>query len=227
MINLQNCFNNHVFNVAETSLIHLHIIRKDFMIPEAETLREMNLDSVAKTNGLKNGLESIAGLLFLLQIILLFYFNNFVLNILIFGIGWLMLIPSFLFLSLPLSARRKDEAVSDVCSLVEVTLIDKNGVYGIIRHPIHAGWILMSLSLALVSQSWLSILCALIIIPFVMILINYEDRINSIKYGEEYSQYQKEVPLVNIFKGLWRYHKRRENSQEILTHSVRLGKEHV
>ncbi len=154
-----------------------------------------------------NAIESTAGLSFLLQLLLLFYFDSYGLNIIIFGIGWLMLIPSFLLLTLSLMALHTYGNIPDGKSLVDTTLIVTNGVYGIIRHPLYVGYMLMSISLALITQSWFSALCTLVIIPLVMIIIHREEKANSIKFLEQYSQYQKEVPLLNIFKGIWTYYR--------------------
>ena len=154
-----------------------------------------------------NAIESTAGLSFLLQLLLLFYFDNYELNIILFGIGWLMLIPSFLLLSLSLMALNAYGDIPDGRSLVDTTAIVTKGVYGIIRHPLYLGYMLMSISLALISQSWFSAICALTVIPLVMIIIRREEKANSIKFPEQYLQYQKEVPRVNIFKGVWMYYK--------------------
>jgi len=169
----------------------------------------MTSDSSSRKNRFDIAIESIAGLLFLMQIILLFYFDNFGLNILIFGIGWLMIIPSFLLLTLPLRSLSNYSNLSDEGKTDDETLVVKKGIYGIVRHPLYVGWMLMSISLILISQSWLSMICALIIVPLILIIISHEDRTNTIRFGEEYSQYQKEVPLVNIFSGIWRYHRRK------------------
>ncbi|MFW9960924.1 MAG: methyltransferase family protein [Candidatus Thorarchaeota archaeon] len=159
-------------------------------------------------NPSENAIESAAGLSFLLQLLLLFYFDNFGLNIIVFGIGWLMLIPSFLLLTLSLMTLRSYGNVPDGKSLLDTTAIVTKGVYGIIRHPLYAGYMLMSISLALISQSWFSGLCAVIVIPLVVIIIHREEKANSTKFLEQYTQYQKEVPLLNIFKGIWLYYRR-------------------
>jgi len=172
----------------------------------------MKSDSSSAINPFDNTIESVAGLLSLVQLLLLFYFDNFGLNIIIFGLGWLMLIPSFLLLTLSLKTLKTYGDVLEGRSLVDTTVIVKKGVYGIIRHPLYVGWMLLSISLVLISQSWLSTLCALIIAPLVMIIISREDRANSIKFNEDYEQYQQEVPLANVFKGFWRYHRREQTS---------------
>ncbi|PNX52567.1 MAG: hypothetical protein BV458_08955 [Thermoplasmata archaeon M9B2D] len=153
-----------------------------------------------------NTIESTAGLLFLLQLLLLFYFDNYGLNIIIFGIGWFMLIPSFLLFTLSLMALNTYGDIPEGKSLVGTAVIVTKGVYGVIRHPLYAGYMLMSISLALISQSWFSAICTLIIVPLVMIIIHREEEANSIKFPGQYSKYQKEVPRLNIFKGIWMYY---------------------
>lgn len=155
-----------------------------------------------------NAIESLSGLLFLLQLLLLFYFDNYELNVIIFGLGWILLIPSFLLQTLSLRALSVYGHIPEGKSLVSTTMIVTKGVYGIIRHPLYVGYMLMSISLALISQSWFSGLCAVTIVPLVMILLRREEKTNLTKFLEQYTQYQKEVPPVNIFKGIWKHYKR-------------------
>ena len=163
-------------------------------------------------NPLDNAIESTASLLFLLQLIFLFYFDNFGLNIFILGIGWLMLVPSFLLLNLSFMALRTYGKILDERGLADTTVIIRKGVYGIVRHPLYLGWILMSISLLLITQNWLSSLCGIILTFLVVIIIRHEDMTNVLKFGNDYLQYQNEVPLVNILRGLWRYSRRKNTS---------------
>jgi protein-S-isoprenylcysteine O-methyltransferase Ste14 len=166
----------------------------------------MVTNSDKPTNVYDNTAISVAGLLFLFQLIDLFYYDNFSLNIILLGIGWILLIPSFLIICLSITALRAYGNAPKTRSLVDTTLIVTKGIYRIIRHPLYVGWILMATSLASVSQSCVSALCAAIIIPLAIVSIIREDESNIAKFGDAYVQYQQEVPLMNIFKGLRRYY---------------------
>ncbi len=71
--------------------------------------------------------------------------------------------------------------------------LSKTGVYGIVRHPIYAGTILVQIGLTLVNQS----LVTLIYLPFsiifylIMAMIEEKDLINT--FGQEYIEYKENV----------------------------------
>jgi protein-S-isoprenylcysteine O-methyltransferase Ste14 len=172
----------------------------------------MNLNLDEPINAHEDVIVSVAGLLFLLQLISLFYYDNFDPNIIVLGIGWILLIPGFSLLSLSITALRTYGNVPEGRSWLDTTTIVMKGIYRIVRHPLYIGWIIMSASLALILQSWSSTLCAIIIIPLAIVSISLEESSNIMKFGYAFLQYQKEVPLVNIFTGFWRYYRRKRTS---------------
>lgn len=170
---------------------------------------EMNSVTHVQTNRNEYVLSSVAGLLFLFQILVLFFHSNFWTNLIILGIGWLLLIPSFFLIMMSANSLRKYRNLQKGADCPETTSLVRHGTYAVARHPLYLGWMFMSAALAMISQYWLSGILSLIVIPSVLALTRLEDNSNATKFGEEYSRYQKEVPLMNIFVGLWRYRRER------------------
>ncbi len=177
--------------------------------------QEMNSDLHAEMKRSDYLISSMAGLLFLFQLLLLLFFFNAGLNVILLGIGWILLIPSFLLLTLPASILRRYGNAPEEESWVHTTALVNRGAYAVIRHPLYLGWIMMSLALVLVSQYWLSAFFSGIIIPLVLTEIHREDEFNEIKFGQEYSRYQHDVPMLNVFAGLWRCYARREPRESL------------
>ncbi len=83
-----------------------------------------------------------------------------------------------------------------------VTPVVSTGVYAIVRHPMSLAFMLLSLGLAAISQTWLSAaLC------FVVLFTLYDDlrreEIDTLaRYGQDYADYIERVPRLNFSEGL-------------------------
>lgn len=106
----------------------------------------------------------------------------------------------------------------------ETVILVKEGVYGIVRHG------------AVLSTSAFFVLLTLILSPYVpfnilsvignsTVFLSFYytavegDRLNVVKWGNEYRQYMREVPRYNFVNGLWRWAKRR-NRQDMYVDSL-------
>lgn len=83
--------------------------------------------------------------------------------------------------------------------------IIKKGVFGIVRHPVYLGEILLYLGMLLFSMSLVSAGIWLLIILFLHYIARYEERLLIGHFGEEYRKYMEEVPMwvpgiSNLFK---------------------------
>ena len=72
----------------------------------------------------------------------------------------------------------------------------QSGVFGIVRHPIYLGSILVFLSFVVLSLSFLAFIIWLIIVIFYYYLCRYEEAILIEKLGNDYKVYMKEVPML-------------------------------
>jgi len=75
------------------------------------------------------------------------------------------------------------------------------GIYGIVRHPMYVGAILMYLSWVFLLPNWLALLLAITNVVIVYWFILQADRRNLDFFGSEYEHYVNSVPRANIVSG--------------------------
>jgi len=103
---------------------------------------------------------------------------------------------------LPIIHFRRKGGVKKGESYIRTTTLVTTGLYAIVRHPQYLAGILISLSLAFMSQHWVVII--LVIPP---IICTYFDTLNAEKilvekFGEEYIRYKKQVPRLYPILGI-------------------------
>ena len=89
------------------------------------------------------------------------------------------------------------------------TVLVDSGTYAIVRHPQMLGGTLMMCASILVSQHWLF---ALLGVPFIASLPKWiKDSENGLiaKFGDDYRQYMKKVPRMNLVLGIIRLLRRK------------------
>jgi protein-S-isoprenylcysteine O-methyltransferase Ste14 len=72
----------------------------------------------------------------------------------------------------------------------------REGVFSIIRHPIYLGAILFYLGLLVFSLSITAALIWVVIIGFYTFLCRYEEKLLIAKFGDDYTAYMCEVPML-------------------------------
>jgi len=84
----------------------------------------------------------------------------------------------------------------------ESTNVIKKGVFGIVRHPVYLGAILLYLGLIILTMSGVSAIFWVVIILFYNYIAIYEEKILLKHFGVEYQEYMDEVPrwIPKIFK---------------------------
>ena len=80
----------------------------------------------------------------------------------------------------------------------------ERGVYGIVRHPMYLGAILLFFSGIFFIPHWIIALVVLVNAVVVYGFILEGDRQNIARFGENYKCYMEEVPRINLLKGLLR-----------------------
>lgn len=150
-------------------------------------------------------LSGVAGFIFLIQLVYQFIFYNVQANIYYLGIGWFMLIMGYWAVAKSIVSLKSSGGIEKHESIRNTDTLVATGLYGLIRHPMYFGFIIFSLALSLIAQHWISIICSFLIIPIIILLIISEDRLNSAKFGQEYTEYQNQVPRINIILGVARF----------------------
>lgn len=78
-------------------------------------------------------------------------------------------------------------------SLPKAATLESGGLYGAIRHPIHAGSILILISLAPMNSPVSAVIILFLAIPFILFLAHYEDQFLSGQFPE-FDRYKTTVP---------------------------------
>jgi protein-S-isoprenylcysteine O-methyltransferase Ste14 len=151
-------------------------------------------------------LSCIWGPLLVVQIVLVFIFDIF--NKAGFDAvmytGWVIWAFSLLLGWLPIFIFKRKGGVPKGKSFVHTTVLVDSGLYSIVRHPQYTSGILFSLSLILISQSWLILAIGAVAIPLMYVDIIMADKYEVEKFGNEYENYMKKVPRTNIILGIIR-----------------------
>lgn len=71
----------------------------------------------------------------------------------------------------------------------------KKGVFRFVRHPIYLSEIILYLGLLLLNISLAAALIWIIAMFFLHYISRYEEKLLLVKFGKEYEQYMKEVPM--------------------------------
>ena len=173
-------------------------------------------DEKGITAALQEYSGAIAGFIFVLQFFTLMTSYNFQGILILTWIGWLFLIPGFLLMTLSISALRKYGEAEENKSWIKTTMLVDKGVYGVIRHPFSFGWIILIISLSMITQNWFSVLCMAVQIPLILVDVRYDEQSCITKFGVDYTSYKDNVKMFNIFSGLVRYYSKRRDSSPTL-----------
>jgi len=71
----------------------------------------------------------------------------------------------------------------------------REGVFGIIRHPVYMGEVLTYLGFILLSLSIISAIVWLLTIIFLYVISRYEEKLLLDYFGDEYREYMNKVPM--------------------------------
>jgi protein-S-isoprenylcysteine O-methyltransferase Ste14 len=111
---------------------------------------------------------------------------------------------------LPIFILRSKGGVPRGKSYVHTTTLVETGLYAIVRHPqMGSAWMLMCLSLMLITQHWSSVLLGIPAMVLVYLDLMKADQRCIEKFGDAYQQYIQRVPRVNFAAGLIRLLARR------------------
>ncbi len=144
----------------------------------------------------------IYGLAIITQIILVFFCYNLYHLDFLNWIGWGFMVFFIFFGSLPKFAFKKYGEIEKGKSYLFTTKLVDKGIFAIIRHPYWLCWILLSISLTLLSQHIIMITLTLIAVPIIYLETFSLDKGLIEKFGEDYRRYKKNVPRINLILGL-------------------------
>lgn len=109
-------------------------------------------------------------------------------------VGWILLGIGAIFVILSIVTLRR----KSVSSLID------NEIYGIVRHPMYLGAMILFLSHPFMIQHWIIVISSLVAIICMYIIILSEEERSLEKFGDEYNSYMQTVPRINFFLGIIR-----------------------
>jgi len=150
------------------------------------------------------GLWTVLGILFTGQVVLCFLFYNWANLDFLLYVGWVVFAFSMVLGWLPRIAFQSKGRVPEGESWLRTTVVVDSGIYAVIRHPMYLSGILLFISLILLSQHWLSLIFGIPIVIYFYLNMGKEERSSIEKFGDEYKDYMKRVPRMNLIMGLTR-----------------------
>jgi len=110
------------------------------------------------------------------------------------AIGWMVFgIGALFYVMSVLTLRRKG-----------VSKIVDTGIYGIVRHPVYLGAMMMFFSHILLGQNWIAAIGSIVAIVCCYMIILSGDQRNIEKFGDDYKRYMEKVPRINLLLGIIR-----------------------
>jgi protein-S-isoprenylcysteine O-methyltransferase Ste14 len=109
-------------------------------------------------------------------------------------VGWVILGIGALFVVFSIvTLRRKG-----------ISKIIDNGVYGVVRHPMYVGGMVMFFSHVFFGQNLIVVISTIIAIVCCYLIILSADQHNIEKFGDDYKRYMQKVPRMNFLLGIIR-----------------------
>jgi len=139
-----------------------------------------------------NVLMIVIGITFLLNIIVMNIFPPNIEELVV--VGYILLGVGALFVAISIFTLRK-KGISNIVD---------TGIYGLIRHPMYFGGIVMFFSHFFLGQNWLIAISTIAGISCCYLVILSGDKRNIEKFGDEYRGYMKSVPRINLLLGVIR-----------------------
>jgi protein-S-isoprenylcysteine O-methyltransferase Ste14 len=109
-------------------------------------------------------------------------------------VGWIVLGVGALFVIMSVLTLRKKGIAS----------ISDSGIYGIIRHPMYLGGILMFVSHIMFGQTWMIVVSTTTGVCCSYILTLWEEDRLIKRFGDDYRHYMQRVPRMNLLSGIVR-----------------------
>ena len=142
------------------------------------------------------------GFLFLALLLLGEIFVNNNKNALIMAIGLVFLIFGVILVPVPFFLFPNKGKVQKGESFLHTTVIIDSGIYGLVRHPQYLGWAFIIFFLVLIKQHLIITVIGIIALFLLHISTLEEEKHLINKFGSDYLNYMKDVPMWNVLHGI-------------------------
>ena len=154
---------------------------------------------------IKSGfLYYVAGILLILDYILLWFIDNPTRIVGLWYGGWIIFAIGLVLIFLPMFIFRSKGKVKKGNNWTDTSSLVDTGIYSVIRHPLYLGWLLMYIVIILWNQHWLIVLIGIAGIVSLYLISRQEDQRLIQKFGDDYKYYIQNVPGMNFFAGIIR-----------------------
>ena len=144
------------------------------------------------------------GILFIGQLVLCFRsYNGAGLDFVLY-IGWVVFTFSMVLGMLPRRAFQTKGKAPEGKSWIQTSVLVDSGIYAVIRHPMYLSFILLVISLVLISQHWLSLIFSVPSVIYFYLSMGREECSSIDEFGDEYRSYMLRVPRMNLTLGIIR-----------------------
>ena len=124
----------------------------------------------------------------------------------LFIVGWVVWLFGMVLVMAPIVMFPRRGGVPKGKSFVHTTRIVDSGIYSVVRHPQYTGGIYaIFITTFLWYPHWLFAVLGVTGIAVLFFSTRMEDRYLVKKFGDEYEEYMKRVPGMNIFAGILRH----------------------
>ncbi len=153
--------------------------------------------------------SAAGGICFVGQVVLCFTSYNRLNSSQALYLGWTVLAVALLIGSSSRRALEQGDGTSKAETWFDVRVLADSGIHGVVRHPIYLSFMMVLLSLILISQHWLSAVLGLPWMVYLYLSMLWEEQAYIGKLGGAYLQYMRKVPRVNFVLGAIRHWQRR------------------
>jgi protein-S-isoprenylcysteine O-methyltransferase Ste14 len=116
-------------------------------------------------------------------------------------LAWAVWLGSAILLVVSMLTLRSKGQVQAGRSCVETEVLVATGVYGVVRHPMYLGWILMHIAMVLFKPNWMIAILGIAGAACVYLFTVQEEARLCEQYGESYGRYMRAVPRFNLLAG--------------------------
>ena len=120
------------------------------------------------------------------------------------SIGFIILIPVVILWIIPVVTLRKYGSISPDGSFLATTQLVEKGIYRVVRHPQYLSFMLLNTGFALLNQDAITLVISFLSVLFLTLGIKEEEQLLTEQFGDDYVDYKKKVPSINILAGIYR-----------------------
>ena len=122
----------------------------------------------------------------------------------LFKFGVILSVLSVAIIALAIYSFRKFGKSETRFNFNRSTVLVRQNIYAVVRHPHYLGLMVLSIGFMALSQHVVVLAAGLTFNIFILVQVSKEEEYCRERFGDAYERYAATVPSFNIFAGLWR-----------------------